>query len=194
MKTNLFIIALFALACSRGPEGSAEGDCADKKDNDADGRYDCDDDGCASDDYCVKLARKIREEEEAKSTALKEAAKAKAEAEEQPDLGPYFELDDILVQSGTNGKEINWYGAEEYCRGLALAGRAKWRLPTSEEALKIVKSGKFANDPSSYVMWTSTKEGKKLALIVGITEGAVNPLPMQFDGECRARCVMSLDK
>ena len=75
-----------------------------------------------------------------------------------------------------------------------LAGKAKWRLPTDEEALQIVKSGNFANDPASYVMWTSTKKGKKLALIVGITEGAVNPLPMQFDGHCRARCVLTLKK
>jgi len=45
------LLSLMILAC-RGPEGTEVGDCADGADNDGDGLFDCDDDGCAGAPDC----------------------------------------------------------------------------------------------------------------------------------------------
>ncbi|MCP4603098.1 MAG: DUF1566 domain-containing protein [Proteobacteria bacterium] len=196
MKKRLFIIAILAIACSRGPEGTEKDDCNDNKDNDLDGKYDCDDDGCFMDDFCVDLVHKAKQEEEARKKALAEKLKAKKTAQDQEknkDLSPFFEVEGLLVQRATNGKDINWYGSDAFCKNFRLAGKANWRLPTREEALQIIKSGKLVNE-SSYVMWTSTKKGKKRGVIVGISTGAVNDLALHYDGECRARCVLDTVK
>jgi hypothetical protein len=193
MKRLFFMVLVFAAcACNkRGPEGSQPGDCSDSKDNDLDGRYDCDDDGCAMDNVCVAVTREAeearqREEAEKQAEARKKAAKAVKDAK-AAGLGPVFQIGGLVVQTGQNGEDINWKNAKFYCDQLNLMGHTDWRLPTSEEAVKIIESGQLKGEPS-YVMWTSTEKGKKRAVIVGMS-GAVNDLAIQYDGECRARCV-----
>ncbi len=192
MKRGLYIIVLLTAACSRGPEGTEQGDCRDSRDNDLDGKYDCDDDGCIASNICVEQARKAKEEAEAREkTRTEELQKRKADLEgaKKEAFGPFFSAEELLIQTATNGKDVNWHGAESYCKDLKLAGKSGWRLPNRNEALQIVRSGKLSNEPS-YVMWTSTKRGKKRAVIVGISNGAVNDLATRFDGDCRARCVL----
>ncbi|MDJ0763707.1 MAG: DUF1566 domain-containing protein [Myxococcota bacterium] len=185
MKTTPMLIAfiLIVIACKRGPEGSENGDCQDKKDNDYDGQTDCDDPGCLPADNCQALLRQ---------SSLKEIPAPEPQGqqhlEKRPALGPSFDIDGLLVQSGHNGADINWLDAEAYCKNLSLAGKSGWRLPTQKEALLIVESDKIIKD-ASYVMWTSDKTGKKRATIVGITGGAVNDLGIHYKGQCRARCV-----
>ncbi|MCP4678311.1 MAG: DUF1566 domain-containing protein [Deltaproteobacteria bacterium] len=196
MKKTLFIALLIALGCGRAPEGTTEGDCQDEQDNDVDGRYDCDDDGCTASTYCVNQARLAKEEEAARKKELAEKAKAEkaALAEKKVDLGPFFTVDDLLIQTGNNGSDINWKDSETYCKGLTIAGKSNWRLPTAEEAVKIIESKKLSTENESYVMWTSTKAGKKRAKIVGISQAAVNELAIQYKGQCRARCVQDTKK
>ncbi len=187
MKSVTFMFLVFSMcACKRSaPEGTEPGDCNDEKDNDYDGRYDCDDDGCAMDTLCVnkaKAAEKAREAYEARTKATL-AAKPKGAVER----GPTFYVDKLMVQTNHNGSDINWKNAKSYCEKLNLLQHSDWRLPTREEVVKIIESGQLKGEPS-YVMWTSTEKGKKRAVIVGMS-GAVNDLAIQYDGECRARCV-----
>ena len=55
------IIAIFvghiALACSSRTEGTEVNDCTDRADNDGDGRFDCDDEGCAAGPDCQEVRR-----------------------------------------------------------------------------------------------------------------------------------------
>jgi hypothetical protein len=190
MKRLFFmVLVLAACACNkRGPEGSQPGDCGDSKDNDLDGQYDCDDDGCAMDNVCVAAAREAEEARQREETQRRAEAKEKSAKEPEAEgLGPVFQIGDLSVQTGQNGEDINWTNAKSYCERLNLMQHTDWRLPTSEEAVKIIESGQLKGEPS-YVMWTSTEKGKKRAVIVGMS-GAVNDLAIQYDGECRARCV-----
>ncbi len=190
MKKGQIIVtvALLVIGCSHGPEGSKPGDCQDRQDNDNDGRYDCDDDGCAADSECVAQARMAALEKRKSATVDKPAAPEKTKGTSPAEADrPFFELDGLLVQAGHNGQDINHRGAKSYCERLILGRLGNWRLPNREEALKIVKDGRLA--PESYVMWTSTLKGKKRAVIVGITSGAANDLALIYDGQCRARCV-----
>jgi hypothetical protein len=183
MKGVYILSIMFLISCSRGPEGTEPGDCEDDSDNDKDGKIDCADDGCAASEFCRQLAAKVSEmEERAKQQELAEKSK-KPEATQ----GPVFEIDGLIVQTGHNGSDINWKQAEQYCVNLEIDGKKNWRLPKQQEAVKIVESGKLGNEPS-YVMWTSTKKGKKSAVIVGVS-GAVNILGLGNKGQCRARCV-----
>lgn len=195
MIRYLLVAALLCVGCKRGPEGTEDGDCSDSKDNDFDGTYDCDDDGCLASNYCVEQTRAALATQNAKKLEREAAAKASnketAPKEPQEDNSPFFTIDDLLVQKGNNNEDINWKHASEYCDKLNLEGNRGWRLPTQDEALKIVKSGKLVNEPS-YVMWTSTKQGKSRAIIVGITSGAANHIGVNSTGECRARCIKSI--
>ncbi|MBN1336283.1 MAG: hypothetical protein JXB39_10005, partial [Deltaproteobacteria bacterium] len=48
-----FFLAFLALAsCGTHTEGTEPGDCSDGADNDGDGLFDCDDDGCAGSPDC----------------------------------------------------------------------------------------------------------------------------------------------
>ena len=187
MREFFFILWILVLvSCNRDPEGFSEADCDDGKDNDLDGRYDCDDDGCAASTPCVKLAREALEKAESQKESMKrEVDKSASGAEEPP--GPIFEVDGLVVQRAQNGEDIKWTDAESYCAGLKLADKTDWRLPSQEEAVKIIESGNLKNEPS-YVMWTSTRRGNKRAVIVGIS-GAVNEVGTSSKGQCRARCV-----
>ena len=186
MKVWIFVLATLAICCtSKQPEGMNPADCSDSKDNDNDGRYDCDDDGCLASDVCVEKKR-LAEQKKASTPQSAPAVTPMSPKKEKQD--PYFPLDQILVQRSQNGENINWIDANSYCKSLNLAGMSSWRLPTQKEAVKIVESGILTNEPS-YVMWTSTTMGTKRAVIVGISEGAVNHLAVQSKGECRARCV-----
>lgn len=58
MKHSLIILSSILFACSEDSkedriEGTEPGDCTDGADNDADGIFDCDDDGCASSPDCT---------------------------------------------------------------------------------------------------------------------------------------------
>ncbi len=196
MKRILLIASIMVLGCGRSPEGTTEGDCQDGKDNDIDGRYDCDDDGCKASTYCSNQARLAKEEEAAKKRELAEKAAAEkaALAEKKVDLGPFFTVDDLLVQTGNNGSDINWKDSETYCKSLTIAGKSDWRLPNAKEAVKIIESKNLNTEKESYVMWTATKAGKKRAKIVGISQAAVNVLAIQYKGQCRARCVQDIKK
>ncbi len=188
---SLLIIIFFSISCSRGPEGAEAGDCKDGLDNDNDGKYDCEDDGCLISNVCVEQARQAKEAEKAREKAISlraKQAKAADIPQSQKDESPVFEIDGLLIQRGENGKDITWSQAEAYCKHLNLAGKTGWRLPDENEALQIVNSGKLVNQ-SSYVMWTSVRKGKSRAVIVGITSGAVNQIGAQSKGQCRARCV-----
>ena len=192
MKRAFFMVLIVAAGgCKRGPEGTEPGDCDDEKDNDFDGRYDCEDDGCAMDDNCVKMARDAEEaqnkQDEAARARVRQLAEKAAKAAKAAELGPTFILDGLMVQTTQNGGDINWIGATKYCEDLKLLDHTDWRLPTREEAVKIIESGQLKSE-ASYVMWTSTEKGNKRAVIVGIS-GAVNDLAIHYDGECRARCV-----
>jgi hypothetical protein len=185
MRKRFFTLSILLLcACSRDPEGLNEKDCDDGKDNDLDGRYDCDDDGCAASATCVNLARKTLE-------AALESAPApmpvKRPATSTENLGPVFDVSGLMVQRAENGTDLKWAEADQYCSRLTLLDKSDWRLPTDEEAVKIIESGKLKNEPS-YVMWTSTRKGESRAVIVGIS-GAVNEISVRSKGQCRARCV-----
>ncbi len=183
MRKRLFtILVLLLCACSREPEGLNDKDCDDGKDNDLDGRYDCDDDGCSASTTCVNLARKSLEKspDSPKKTAHAPVSQGAVE-------GSTFVLNGLEVQRHDNGTDLPWEGADKYCSKLALTDKSDWRLPTEEEAVKIIESGKLANEPS-YVMWTSTRKGGNRAVIVGIS-GAINTISTRSKGQCRARCV-----
>ena len=184
MRKLLFTLSILLLgACSRDPEGLNSEDCEDGKDNDLDGRYDCDDDGCSASTSCVNLARQSLEK--APETPPKPETDIKA-ASETP-LEPTFTIQGLVVQRNENGTDLKWDDADKYCSKLTLGNKSDWRLPTEEEAVKIIESGTLRNEPS-YVMWTSTQKGKKRAVIVGIS-GAVNTISTRSKGQCRARCV-----
>lgn len=62
-----------------------------------------------------------------------------------------------------NGADIDWYGAEGYCAGLALGGWRDWRLPSIEEleALHEPRSLAYyklpaAFSPTGCCPWSST--------------------------------------
>jgi hypothetical protein len=189
MKKSLAIAVLLVAACSsKAQEGSTPGDCEDTKDNDNDGRYDCEDDGCEMADSCVEFRQQAEKERKAASR-LKSSKKEPAKAPEPKVLAPVVDAEGYIIQTGHNGEDITFVDAEEYCKKLKLVNKAGWRLPTTEEALQIIKSDEIVKD-SSYVMWTSDKTGKKRAKIVGISEGAVNDLGIYYKGQCRARCVL----
>lgn len=175
-----------AIACS-GPEGTSKGDCTDQKDNDQNGFIDCEDDGCAEDNFC-KMEKQRKLEMEKKALAEKRAEKKKlAEKARQDALLPYTVMEEIWSQKKTNGNDINQIDAVKYCENLVLGDKNDWRLPTKEEAIKLVKTKKLENE--SNVLWTSDKKNKKTAYIVGITTGAVNELKVMYSGQCRASCV-----
>lgn len=183
----LSLALIISTSCSRGPEGTQGGDCADGADNDGNGLIDCEDNGCNADTFCADQAQKAKEAEEAANRARREAEEAaKKKAEEESAL-PYLVMGELWVQRGHNGENVSFNGASEFCQRLKLADKEDWRLPTKSEAVMIAKSGKVA--PEAYVMWTSTLLSKKRGIIVGITSGAANELGVPYDGDCRARCV-----
>lgn len=53
MRTFLLVFGFFVLACAAPTsEGTAAGDCTDDADNDNDGLFDCNDDGCLGAPSC----------------------------------------------------------------------------------------------------------------------------------------------
>jgi hypothetical protein len=188
MKKRLLGVALFVMACqAQAPEGTTPGDCHDNLDNDNDGTYDCQDDGCTADDRCVEQKRTAAINEKNASKTEKKPLTEKQKKDLEEKRRPYFMVDGLKVQKRHNGQDINLNDAKVYCYGLVLDGIDDWRLPDRKEAVKIVESDQLY--PDSYVMWTSTMKGKKRAIIVGITSKAVNDLGISFDGQCRAKCV-----
>jgi len=185
------LVLTTAFACSRGPEGTVSGDCADGNDNDGNGLIDCEDTGCGADTFCADQARKAREAEEAAARAREEAERTAAKKAQEESALPFLELGGLWVQRGHNGENVAFTAAMEFCERLTLAGKDDWRLPTEQEAVMIARSKQVAQEP--YVMWTSTLLSKKRGIIVGITSGAANELGVPYDGDCRARCVRTIN-
>lgn len=187
MRWKVFAIALLLAACARGPEGTESGDCDDGQDNDADNKVDCEDEGCATAERCVRMEEEARSvDQEIAASRAKAEADQKRMAEHEAAL-PYFEAGGVWVQRKHNGSNTAYYGAEAYCERLVLAGHDDWRLPTEKEAVTAAKSGELKHEP--YAMWTTTMRAPKRGTIVGITSAAANELGLVYDGDCRARCV-----
>lgn len=178
---------ILLVACGRGPEGTADGDCTDEADNDGNGKVDCEDEGCALDDWCIEQAAKAKAAAEAAAEARAKAAAASERQQAETEALPYFEHGDLWVQREHNGSDVALAEAQAYCERLDLGGQRDWRLPTELEAVSIAKGGKMRPEPLA--MWTSTMRGKKRGTIVGITSAAANELGVVYDGQCRARCV-----
>ena len=84
------MLLLFALACSpQRYEGQEPGDCSDDADNDADGDFDCADEGCAGAKVCKT------------SSSAKEPAEAPKEAKGESKELPTFDLGMKLISAGT---------------------------------------------------------------------------------------------
>ena len=186
-KTVSILLCALAVACVRGPEGTEPNDCDNNKDEDSDGLVDCEDQGCASVQECVRKVEEARRAEEAAEKAEKAAAKKAAEEAAALELQSHFEVDGLWVQKHHNGKDVTLAEAKAYFEQLELGGKDDWRLPTEDEAVAAFKSGGF--DPEPYAMWTTTSHGSDRGVIVGITSGAANELGVRFNGDCRARCV-----
>ncbi len=193
MNRKLFILVgllIFACGGPLAPEGQKPEDCDDGEDNDLDGRSDCNDDGCEAHTVCVEAVRKAEEARKVKEEAERARIKAavdKANPAALQDKGPVINLDGLDVQRHVINNDTSQPAAEAYCDKLKLANQDDWRLPTREEAVKIVESGRLVGEPS-YVMWTSTKVGKSRGIIVGMS-GAVNELGFGSASQCRVRCV-----
>lgn len=181
---NLLALPLVCVfvACSSSPEGTTDGDCMDKKDNDSNGLVDCEDSGCNLDDYCIALAAKAIVAADKLTKKLQPPQPVAQEDDKE-----YIELEDIWVQKGHNGEDISQPASIRYCEGLKLVGKSDWRLPNETEAAVAAKSEKLPQE--ALVMWTSTTKSKKRAAIVGISTGAINELGVHSQGQCRARCV-----
>jgi len=102
-------------------------------------------------------------------------------------LTPALTTSDSIVIDGEltwtrsdNGKDINWDGANTYCKELTLAGLSRWRLPTIVELEKLYdpKSGNRYNIRKPFLVqgsgqlfslrvWSSTKEGSFFSFRVG---------------------------
>ncbi|MDD5309686.1 MAG: hypothetical protein PHU25_20400 [Deltaproteobacteria bacterium] len=196
MRSCVLCALLLPLGCAPKPEGSAEGECADGRDNDRNGLVDCEEAACAGVLSCEEQAAKAREAEAAAAGAGAAATEEQRRKREQRDAFDkaaregVFELSGLMVQHGHNGKDIDFANAQKYCEGLSLNGRDDWRLPSADEAMAIARSRLVP--PEDMVMWTKTPKGKNLAVIVGNTSAAMNELGVKYDGECRARCVRAL--
>ena len=186
MRT-VFIAALLAAGCSRVQEGSKKGECGDAIDNDGDGKYDCEDEGCIKSTTCVELMREAERARKETAVRQNETSVEEPQKEKKDEKRSYFEIDNLYVQKGHNGNDIDQRRSKEYCDTLTLEGISGWRLPEQKEAVAIFKSSLMPAEP--YVMWTSTTKGNKTGVIVGITSGAVNELGSGYKGQCRARCV-----
>ncbi len=183
-KLGIIIVLSSVFACGKTPEGKDPATCEDAKDNDFNGRIDCEDVGCATFPECVR----IHDEEIAKQAKMKQELEAKQSTNMLiKGLDPTFSVGSLMVETKGNEQDADWEEAKAYCEALNLSGQNDWRLPDVNEAVKIVKSGILSRE-ESYVMWTSTQNRTGKAVIVGMS-GAVNELGVRFRGQCRARCV-----
>ncbi len=102
----------------------------------------------------------------------------------------------LMWTQNDNGKDINWYEAEEYSRKLSLGGYRDWRLPTieelevlydteSQEKIKIQKPFRLTERWA----WSSTKEGSARAWYFYFGDGYRGRLPLDDSGAGRALCV-----
>ncbi len=111
---------------------------------------------------------------------------------------------DILVDPRTglmwtrtdNGYDINWHGADRYCKGLTLGGYTDWRLPTIEELEKLHDpdgEGRYKMrapfELTGWAVWSTTKEGSDSAWGFYFGFGRREVLPLVNSYFKRALCV-----
>ncbi len=53
------------------------------------------------------------------------------------DQSPTVEIDGLQWVTTTNGEDISWPEAIEYCEALELKGLSDWRLPSMDELLSL---------------------------------------------------------
>ncbi|HVS31232.1 MAG TPA: protein kinase [Thermoanaerobaculia bacterium] len=112
--------------------------------------------------------------------------------------GTMSRLADVVVDSRTglmwarrdNGSNIDWNGADSYCRSLTTGGHSDWRLPAIDELAAIYESSasprsvpcssrypvklRIPIEPSCYVAWSSTKSGSSSAFTLYLDYGGRN--------------------
>ena len=92
-----------------------------------------------------------------------------------------------------NGKDINWYEANEYRERLSLGGYTDWRLPTIEELEKLYDPKKAnIRDPFQLTgrwVWSSTKRSPDFPLLFGFVIGERYSALLVDPGNSRALCV-----
>ena len=108
----------------------------------------------------------------------------------------------LMWQDGVSGQTVThtWQEAKEYCEALTLGGFTDWRLPTIEELLSIVDSGRsgpsidpvFQNVVSD-LYWSSTTDASNTsrAWAVNFYDGYDRWGAKSVDGY--VRCVRSAD-
>ena len=90
-------------------------------------------------------------------------------------------------QQAATSQKYSWEKAKDYCSGLVYGGHTGWRLPTPQEFLTIIDSGKhnlaldetyFTNMPSNQLarMWTSKEapEDPDIAVVLSVYFGFIN--------------------
>ena len=90
-------------------------------------------------------------------------------------------------QQAATSQKYSWEKAKDYCSGLVYGGHTGWRLPTPQEFLTIIDSGKhnlaldetyFPSMPSNQLarMWTSKEapENPDIAVVLSVYFGFIN--------------------
>jgi hypothetical protein len=102
----------------------------------------------------------------------------------------------LMWTRNDNGKDVNWFAAQEYCRILPLGGYSGWRLPTIDELEKLYdpKDGDKNNirKPfrlTDYFLWSSTKQSSDSTWFFYFPKGKRDSYLMSGAGRFRALCV-----
>ena len=98
-----------------------------------------------------------------------------------------------------NSEEVNWPGAEEYCRNLTLAGLSGWELPWIDELARLYDPKSSSHYKirkpfrlTGYWVWSSTKKDKAAfasAWCFDFVGGVRFVCTMDYEDEGRALCV-----
>jgi hypothetical protein len=109
--------------------------------------------------------------------ALVLAVGAAASAEEGSSDGAIV-IGDLMWAAATNGEDVLWHPAQEYCERLELAGHRDWRLPTLEEVERLydpeAEDNNFIVAPivlDGCCLWTSTSLADFSAEEAGVRAG-----------------------
>ena len=95
-----------------------------------------------------------------------------------------------------NGADIDWAGADDYCRHLGLAGGG-WSLPTTKELTHVLDCqqrrcrlpGLFTLSLAGPMLWSRTKVASNRAEFADLGVAALGHAAMHAAGSKRALCV-----